>query len=135
MDKSRGWVLGASWWCGLCSSAFRETRVAFVGVVGSVRETGIAFAGVVGVARETGVAFAGVNGPVLGLWGRALVSWVSNVSVSRRALVSWVSCVSVSCRALVSWVSCVSVSRRALVSGQVLWSGVIVLCPSGWVMR
>ena len=81
------------WWCGLCSSAFRETRVAFVGVVGSVRETGNAFVGVVGVARETGVAFAGVNGPVLGLWGRALVS------------------------------------------GQVLWSGVIVLCPSGWVMR
>ena len=90
MDKSRGWVLGASWWCGLCSSAFRET--------------GVAFAGVVGVGCETGVAFAGVDGPVLGLWGRALVSWVSNVSVSRRALVSWVSCGYVRGRALVSWV-------------------------------
>ena len=65
---------------------------------------------------ETGVAFAGVNGPVLGLWGRALVSRVSLVRVSRRALVSWVSNVSVSHRALASRVSLVRVSRRALVS-------------------
>ena len=79
------------WCCRLCSSVVRETRVAFVGVVGAARETGIAFAGVVGAARETGVAFAGVVGPVLGLCGRALVSWVSCVSVSRRALVLWVS--------------------------------------------
>ena len=44
------------------------------------------------VGRETGVAFAGVYGPVLGGWSRALVLWVSNVSVGRRALVLWVSC-------------------------------------------
>ena len=48
--------------------------------------------GVVGVGCETGIAFAGVVGPALGCWGRALVTWVSNVSVSRRALVLWVSC-------------------------------------------
>ena len=72
----------------------------------AVGETGVAFAGVVGAARETGVAFAGVNGPVLGGWSRALVSWVSSASVGRRALVSWVSNVSVSRRALVLWVSC-----------------------------
>ena len=74
----------------MCSSAFRET--------------GIAFAGVVGVGCETGVAFAGVNGPVLGLWGRALASRVSNVSVSCRALASRVSCGYVRGLALVSWV-------------------------------
>ena len=61
----------------MCSSTFRETRVAF--------------AGVVGVARETGVAFAGVDGPVLSGWGRALVLRVSCVSIRHRALVSWVS--------------------------------------------
>lgn len=65
------------WCCRLCSSAFRETRVAFVGVVG--------------VARETGVAFAGVDGPVLSGWGRALVLRVSSVGLWGRALVSWVS--------------------------------------------
>ena len=54
-------------WCVLCSSA--------------VRETGVAFAGLVGVGGETGVAFAGVNGPVLGGWSRALVSGVSSASV------------------------------------------------------
>ena len=54
-------------WCVLCSSA--------------VRETGVAFAGLVGVGGETGVAFAGVNGPVLGGWSRALVSRVSSASV------------------------------------------------------
>ena len=54
-------------------------------------ETGVAFAGVVGGGGETGVAFVGVNGPVLGGWSRALVLWVSSVSVSRRALVLWVS--------------------------------------------
>ena len=58
----------------------------------AVGETGVAFAGVVGAAHETGIAFAGVNGPVLGGWSRALVSWVSSASVSRRALVLWVSC-------------------------------------------
>ena len=57
----------------------------------AVGETGIAFAGVVGAARETGIAFAGVNGPVLGGWSRALVSWVSGATASRRALVLWVS--------------------------------------------
>ena len=61
-------------------------------MVGVGGETGVAFAGVVGVGGETGVAFAGVNGLVLGGWSRALVSLVSNVSVSRRALVSLVSC-------------------------------------------
>ncbi len=66
------------WWCGLCSLA--------------VRETGIAFAGMVGAGGETRVAFAGVNGPVLGGWGRALVSRVSSVSVGRRAVVLRVSC-------------------------------------------
>ena len=55
-------------------------------------ETGVAFVGVVGAARETGVAFAGVNGPVLGGWTRAVVSWVSSASVNRRAVVLWVSC-------------------------------------------
>ena len=69
-----------------------ETGVAFAGVVGAGGETGIAFAGVVGVGGETGIAFAGVNWPVLGALSRALVSWVSNASVSRRALVSRVSC-------------------------------------------
>ena len=59
-------------WCVLCSSA--------------VRETGVAFAGLVGVGGETGVAFAGVNGPVLGGWSRALVSWVSYVSVGARVV-------------------------------------------------
>ena len=54
-------------WCVLCSSA--------------VRETGVAFAGLVGVGGETAIAFAGVNGPVLGGWSRALVSWVSSASV------------------------------------------------------
>ena len=68
-----------------------ETGVAFAGVVGVGGETGVAFAGVVGTGGETGVAFAGVNGLVLGGWSRALVSLVSNVSVSRRALVSLVS--------------------------------------------
>ena len=54
-------------WCGLCSSA--------------VRETGVAFAVLVGVGGETAIAFAGVNGPVLGGWSRALVSRVSSASV------------------------------------------------------
>ena len=103
-------------WCVLCSSAVRETGVAFAGMVGMGGETGVAFAGLVGVGGETGVAFAGVNGPVLGGWSRALVSWVSCVTVGRRALVSRVSYVSVGRRALVSWVSYVSVGRRALVS-------------------
>ena len=58
----------------------------------AVGETGVAFAVVVGAVRETCVAFAGVNGPVLGGWSCALVSWVSSASVGRRALVSWVSC-------------------------------------------
>ena len=72
-------LCGALWWCyRLCLSA--------------VDETGVAFARVVGAVRETGIAFAGVNGPVLGGWSRALVSWVSSASVSRRALVLWVSC-------------------------------------------
>ena len=93
------------WWCGLCSLAVRETGVAFAGVVGAGGETGVAFAGVagaggetrvafagvVGAGGETGVAFAGVNGPVLGGWGRALVSRVSSVSVGRRALASGVA--------------------------------------------
>ena len=57
----------------------------------AVGETGVAFVGLVGAARETGVAFAGVNGPVLGGWSRAVVSWVSSASVGRRALVLWVS--------------------------------------------
>lgn len=57
----------------------------------AVRETGVALAGVVGAGSETGVAFAGANGPVLGGWSRALVLWVSSVSVSRRALVLGVS--------------------------------------------
>ena len=70
------------WWCHRLRSA-----------VGS--ETGIAFAVLAGSARETGVAFAGVNGPVLGGLSRALVLWVSNVSVGRCALVLWVSCRSV----------------------------------------
>ena len=83
----------ALWWCyQLCLSAVDETGVAFAGVVGAVRETGVAFAGVVGAAHETGVAFAGVNGPLLGGWGRALVSRVSSACVGRRALVLWVSC-------------------------------------------
>ena len=72
--------------------AAHEIGVAFAGVVGAARETGVAFAGVVGAAHETGIAFAGVNGPVLGGWSRALVSWVSSASVGRRALVLWVSC-------------------------------------------
>ena len=76
----------------MCLSDVGETGVAFAGVVGAVRETGVAFAVVVGAVRETCVAFAGVNGPVLGGWTRALVSWVSSASVGRRALVSWVSC-------------------------------------------
>ena len=71
----------------------------------AVGETGIAFAGVVGAARETGIAFAGVNGPVLGGWSRALVSWVSGATASRRALVLWVSGATASRRALVLWVS------------------------------
>ena len=57
----------------------------------AVRETGVAFVGLVGGGGETGVAFAGVNGPVLGGWSRAVVSWVSSASVGRRALVLWVS--------------------------------------------
>ena len=69
------------WWCGLCSSA--------------VRETGVAFVGVAGAARETDIAFAGVNGLILGGWSRALVLWVSSAGVSRCALVSWVSNASV----------------------------------------
>ena len=93
----------------MCLSAVGETGVAFVGLVGVGCETGVAFAGVVGAARETGVAFAGVNGPVLGGWSRALVSWVSSASASRRALVSRVSSASASRRALVLWVS-----RRAV---------------------
>ena len=72
----------------------------------AVRETGVAFAGLVGVGGETGVAFAGVNGPVLGGWSRALVSGVSCVTVGRRALVSGVSSASVGRRALVSGVAC-----------------------------
>ena len=88
------------WWCGLCSSA--------------VRETGVAFVGVVGAGGETGVAFAGVNGFVLGVSRRALVWWVSSVSVSCRALVWWVSSVGVSCRALVSWVSSASVGAHVV---------------------
>ena len=82
----------------MCSSAVRETGVAFAGMVGMGGETGVAFAGLVGVGGETGVAFAGVNGPVLGGWSRALVSRVSSASVGRRALVSWVSYVSVGAR-------------------------------------
>lgn len=70
----------------MCSSAFCET--------------GIAFAGVVGVGCETGVAFVGVNGPVLGLWGRALVSRVSCGYARGRALVSWVSNASVGAHAV-----------------------------------
>ena len=75
----------------------------------------------VGTGGETGVAFAGVNGLVLCGWSRALVSLVSNVSVSRRALVSLVSIVSVSRRALVSWVSCravLLVASRSVSSAQ-----------------
>ena len=34
-----------------------------------------------------------------------------------------------------SWEHCYRVFRDARTNGQVLWSGVIVLCPSGWVMR
>ena len=45
-----------------------------------------------GAGSETGIAFVGVDRPVLGGWSRALVLWVSNVSVGRRALVLWVSC-------------------------------------------
>ena len=87
-------------WCVLCSSA--------------VRETGVAFAGVVGVGGETGVAFAGVNGPVLGGWSRALVSGVSCVTVSRRSLVSWVSYVSGGRRGLVLRVSSASVGAHVV---------------------
>ena len=65
--------------------------------------------GLVGGGCETGVSFAGANGPVLGGWSRALVSWVSSASVGRRALVSRVSSASVNRRALVLWVS-----RRAV---------------------
>ena len=101
-------------WCVLCSSAVRETGVAFAGMVGMGGETGVAFAGLVGVGGETGVAFAGVNGPVLGGWSRAVVSWVSCVTVGRRALVSRVSYVSVGRRALVSWVSYVSVGAHVV---------------------
>ena len=80
-------MCGASHWCrGLCSSAF----------------------------RETGIAFAGVNGPVLSGWGRALASRVSNVGLWGRALASRVSLVSVSRRALVSWVSNASVGAHAV---------------------
>ena len=68
----------------------------------------------VGMGGETGVAFAGVNGPVLGGWSRALVSWVSCVTVGRRALVSWVSYVSVGRRALVSRVSSASVGAHVV---------------------
>ena len=88
------------WWCGLCSSA--------------VRETGVAFVGVAGAARETDIAFVGVNGLVLGGWSRALVSWVSSAGVSCRALVSRVSSAGVSRRALVSWVSNASVGAHVV---------------------
>ena len=74
----------------MCSSAFSETHVAFVGLVG--------------VGCETGIAFAGVNGPVLGLCGRALVLRVSNASVGRRSLVLRVSCGYVRGLAVVVWV-------------------------------
>ena len=81
----------------------------------AVRETGVAFVGLVGGGCETGVAFAGVNGPVLGGWSRALVSWVSSASVGRRALVSRVSSASASRRALVLWVSRRAVWRLVVV--------------------
>ena len=79
--------------------------------VGRLGETGGAFVGCVGGLVVTGGAFVG------GFWAK-MRCFVSSV-------VSAVSCGFGCALAVVLAVSC----------GQVLWSGVIVLCPSGWVMR
>ena len=58
-------------------------------------------------------------------------------TLSWRALLSeaWRDCLSGTARVGFLTVLATVLVGGAICAGQVLWSGVIVLCPSGWVMR
>ena len=92
---------------------------------GDSRETVITFAGARSVFGETDGTIARQKHTFSALSWRAKASRVSRKRTEVLALVLTVS----SRRASSSF------GAKKFALGQVLWSGVIVLCPSEWVMR